>query len=279
LSVTVPPSGDAVAHLVAAEAGLHARVLDHLGTAICGDHLTPGSVLYIDHLVDQFAVSRSVVREVLRVLASMGLVESRRRVGTLIRPAGDWNVFDPQVIRWRLASAARLAQLRSITELRSAVEPQAAALAAARATPAEASDLVGLAAKMWAAGKAGDEPDFLRLDIEFHRQVLVSSRNEMFVKLHELVAEVLAGRHHYHLMPHHPHEQALQLHADVAQAIQRRDGDRAKDAMVHVMEQAMDEMRSMWEQIGEPARPSAKATGPMPNEGADAPDKAGRTLA
>jgi Transcriptional regulators len=247
------PSTNAASPAIA-ESGLHARVLDHLGTAICAGQLAPGAVLYIDDLVERYAVSRSVVREVLRVLAAMGLVESRRRVGTLIRPAGDWNVFDPQVIRWRLASAGRIAQLRSITEVRTAVEPQAAWLAAARATPDAASDLVGLAAKMWAAGKAGDEPEFLRLDIEFHRQVLVNSGNEMFVKLHRLVAEVLTGRHRYDLMPHYPDEQALQLHADVAQAIQRGDGERARDAMVHIMEQAIDEMKSMWEQTGEPPR-------------------------
>ncbi|WP_243709410.1 FadR/GntR family transcriptional regulator [Micromonospora sp. 15K316] len=236
------------------ETGLHARVLEHLGTAICGGELTPGSVLNIDELVDRYAVSRSVVREVLRVLASMGFIETRRRVGVLIRPASSWNVFDPQVIRWRLASAGRMAQLRSITELRTAVEPHAALLAATRADHDEASDLVGLAAKMWAAGKAGDEERFLRLDIEFHRRVLRASGNEMFLRLQDLIAEVLTGRHKHHLMPHHPHEQALQLHAEVAQAIQRHDGERARRAMVELMEQAFDEMRSLWEQAGEPGQ-------------------------
>ncbi|MFC3505628.1 FadR/GntR family transcriptional regulator [Micromonospora krabiensis] len=236
------------------ETGLHARVLDHLGTAICGGEFRAGAVLNIDDLVDRYAVSRSVVREVLRVLAAMGLIETRRRVGVLIRQANDWNVFDPQVIRWRLASSARMAQLRSITELRTAVEPHAAWLAAERVGHDDASDLVGLAAKMWAAGKAGDEARFLHLDIEFHRRVLLASGNEMFVKLQELVAEVLTGRHHYHLMPHHPHEQALRLHADVAQAIQRRDGERARAAMVQIMEQAFDEMKQLWERSGEPER-------------------------
>ena len=65
------------------------------------------------------------------------------------------------------------------------------------------------------------------------------------------MAEVLAGRHHYGLMPHHPHEQALQLHADVAQAIQRRDGDRAREAMLHIMEQALEEMKSLWRRADE----------------------------
>lgn len=245
-----PSRGVPAAALAPGDAGLHARVLDQIGTAICGGRMPTGSVLSIDDLVERYAVSRSVVREVLRVLAAMGLIEARRRVGIMIRPATDWNVFDPQVIRWRLASAGRMAQLRSITELRTAVEPHAAWLAAGRATPGEASDLVGLAAKLWAAGKAGDSDEFLRLDIEFHRQVLLVSGNEMFLKLHHLVAEVLTGRHHYHLMPRYPDEHALQSHADVAQAVQRHDGDRARDAMVRIMQQAFEEMKSMWEQTG-----------------------------
>jgi DNA-binding FadR family transcriptional regulator len=230
----------------AALPGLHARVLDQIGTAICGGELASGAVLYIDDLAERYAVSRSVVREALRVLSSRGMVESRRRVGTQIRPATQWNVYDPQVIRWRLASRQRIVQLRSMTELRTAVEPLAARLAAERTTPDAASDLVSTAARMWAVGQSDDEEEFLRLDIEFHRQVLAGSGNEMFVKLHELVAAVLAGRHHYKLMPHHPQEVALKLHADVAQAIQRRDGERAHSAMVQIMQQALEEMKSMW---------------------------------
>ncbi|MFD2354065.1 FadR/GntR family transcriptional regulator [Nonomuraea ferruginea] len=166
--------------------------------------MAAGSVLSIEDLVDRYQVSRSVIREVLRVLASMGLIETRRRVGIMIQAAGAWSVFDPQVIRWRLASGGRMAQMRSITELRTAIEPHAAWLAAERIGDDEASELVGLAAKMWAAGKAGDESRFLSLDIDFHRRVLAASGNEMFAKLQLIVAEVLAGRHHYHLMPHYP---------------------------------------------------------------------------
>ncbi|TDC05802.1 FadR family transcriptional regulator [Nonomuraea longispora] len=214
--------------------------------------MAAGSVLSIDDLVDRCQVSRSVIREVLRVLASMGLIESRRRVGIMIQPARAWKVFDPQVIRWRLASDARMAQMRSITELRTAIEPHAAWLAAERIGDDEASELVGVAAKLWAAGKAGDDARFLVLDIDFHRRVLVASGNEMFEELQLIVAEVLAGRHHYHLMPHYPDEEALQLHTDVAHAIQRRDGERARRAMVGIMEQGFAEMRSMWERTAEP---------------------------
>ena len=113
--------------------GLHTHVLDALGLEIAAGDCPPGRVLRTDELAQRFDVSRTVVREVIRVLESMHLVESRRRVGVTVRPAEAWNVYDPQVIRWRLASSGRIAQLRSLTELRTAIEPEAARLAAVRA--------------------------------------------------------------------------------------------------------------------------------------------------
>jgi DNA-binding FadR family transcriptional regulator len=226
--------------------GLHGHVLDLLGLAVCAGDLVSGSVVRIEQLQERYGVSRSVVREAVRVLASMGLVASRRRVGVQVLPAARWNLYDPQVIRWRLASPARAAQLQSLTELRTAVEPEAARLAALRAPLADASELMGLAGKLWAAGQSNDAKAFLVLDIQFHRLVLSSSGNEMFAKLNTLVEAVLTGRTQYGLMPSQPHNQALQLHVDVASAIQRRNGDDAHSAMLAIMQRAFDEMSSIW---------------------------------
>ncbi len=225
---------------------LHSTTVDRLGLAVCSGEMASGSIVRIDELEERFGVSRSVVREALRVLASMGMVASRRRVGVQVRPATEWNLYDPQIIRWRLASHGRVAQLRSLTELRTAVEPQAAALAAMRAPLASASELMGLSGKLWEAGCSGDTELFLRLDIQFHRLVLSSSGNEMFGMLDSLVAEVLTGRTHYGLMPQHPHEEALQMHVDVASAIQRGDPSDAHRAMLAIMARAMDEMSTLW---------------------------------
>lgn len=228
--------------------GLHASVVDRMGLAMSAGDMASGSIVRIEELEERFGVSRSVIREALRVLASMGMVESRRRVGVQVLPATEWNLYDPQVIRWRLASPGRVAQLRSLTELRTAVEPQAARLAALRAPLADASELMGLAGKLWAAGQNGDTELFLKLDIQFHRLVLSSSGNEMFGKLNSLVAEVLTGRTHYGLMPEHPHEEALQMHVDVASAIQRGNPADAQVAMLAIMNRAMDEMSTLWDE-------------------------------
>jgi DNA-binding FadR family transcriptional regulator len=226
--------------------GLHMQLLEHLGLAIITGELASDFVVRIDELEIKYGVSRSVVREAVRVLASMGMVESRKRVGIRVLPSEQWNSYDPQVIGWRLASADRIPQLRSLTELRTAIEPEAARLAAVRAPLSSASELMGLAGQLWSAGKAGDMETFLRLDIRFHRLILSSSGNEMFGKLHTLVAAVLAGRTQYGLMPQYPHEEALQTHVDVASAIQRRNPDKAHDAALLIMQRALREMSAVW---------------------------------
>lgn len=228
-------------------AGRHERLLEELGAAICSGRFGPGHVITIDQVAEEHGVSRSVVREVLRVLASMGLLDTRRKIGTIIRPAREWNVFDPQVIRWRLAGNDRIAQVQSLIEVRTAVEPVAAALAASRAEDRAAMELVGLAAQLWSAGEGGSPEEFVRLDIEFHQSVLRLSGNEMFVAMQDLVAEVLTGRHQYGLIHRYPPAEVLRHHADVAQAIQRRDGDAAKQAMICVMDVALAESISLWE--------------------------------
>jgi len=225
---------------------LHSSLVENLGLAIAEGTLAPNSILRLDELEAQHKVSRSVIREATRVLSSMGMLESRRRLGTVVQPEASWNLYDPQVIRWRLASAKRLEQLRALNELRGAIEPQAARLAAERASLDEASDLVSMAARLWAAGQRGDQNEFLRLDIEFHAGVLNASGNLMFSQLHNLVAEVLAGRTQHGLMPHLPDHEALQLHVDVASAIQHRDPGAALAAMSRIVEQSTEEMGDIW---------------------------------
>lgn len=223
---------------------LHNRVLAVLGPAIATGEFAPGHIFTLERLEREYGVSRTVVREAVRVLESMRLVVSRPRTGVRVRPGQEWSVFDPQLIRWRLTGSGRTDQLRSLTELRAAVEPPAAAAAARRAPAAMREKLVGINEEMLTAGNAGDLEEFLRLDIEFHRLILQLSGNEMFAGLAGVVAEVLAGRTAYQLMPHHPRPEALWLHTHVAKAV--RDGlpkvaEAAMRAIVDEVVEALDQ--------------------------------------
>ena len=163
--------------------------------------LAAGAVLTLDGIAREYAVSRAVAREAIRVLESMGMVTSRRRVGVTVlaarglerlRPADD-----PLAPRSR---QDRAAQLLSLSELRRGFEPVAASLAAQRAERRAVP----------AAGDGGQRHGGARprratsrptccADVAFHRTLLEASGNEMFRALDDVVAEVLAGRtHHEH---------------------------------------------------------------------------------
>ena len=222
--------------------GLHSSVLDRLGARIVAGELPAGHVLTLDRIDHEYAVSRSVSRETVRVLESMGLVESRRRVGVTVLARAQWNVFDPRVIRWRLAGEDRTNQLLSLSELRIGIEPGAAALAARRATPEQCGEMTGAVMQMAVHGKSGDLEAYLAADTVFHQTLLAASGNEMLQALGAVVAEVLAGRTHHHLMPAHPNPAAIRLHADVAQAVQAGDADAAEQAMREIIREAAQAM-------------------------------------
>ncbi|MET9650292.1 MULTISPECIES: FCD domain-containing protein [unclassified Streptomyces] len=222
--------------------GLHPHVLAALGLAITAGEYPPGSVLRSDELAQRFDVSRTVVREVVRVLESMHLVESRRRVGVIVLPTERWNVYDPQVIRWRLAGADRPRQLRSLTVLRSAVEPVAAGLAALHATPEQCRELTEQALGMVATSRGRQLEAYLVHDVAFHRVVLNASGNEMFARLGDVVAEVLTGRTRHQVMFEDPDPAAVTLHVQVAEAVREKDAVRAEELTRQIAVGALREL-------------------------------------
>ncbi|WP_121701299.1 FadR/GntR family transcriptional regulator [Streptomyces sp. E5N298] len=222
--------------------GLHGRVLDTLGPAITAGEYPAGSVLRTDEMAQRFEVSRSVMREAVRVLESMHLVESRRRVGVTVLPECEWNVYDPQVIRWRLAGSERPRQLRSLTMLRSAVEPVAAGLAARHATAEQCAELTECALGMVANSRGHRLEEYLFHDVAFHRVILTASGNEMFARLGGVVAEVLAGRTHHDVMFEDPDPAAVTLHVQVAEAVRARDAERAERLTREITEGALQEL-------------------------------------
>lgn len=217
---------------------LHGAVVSGIGGAVASGALPAGTVLTLDGLCAEHGVSRSVAREAVRVLESMGLLASRRRVGITVLPRSSWNVFDPRVIRWRLDSVERVDQLLSLSELRRGIEPVAAALAAARATQPQCRELAVAVSDMELYGLQGDLEPYLRADQAFHRTLLEASGNEMLASLGDVVAEVLGGRTHHGMMPHHPNPAAITLHDDVARAVRARDATAAEAAMRSIIDEA-----------------------------------------
>ncbi|MEO9329608.1 FadR/GntR family transcriptional regulator [Gordonia aurantiaca] len=218
----------------------HDDVLAAIGRRIVSGAQPAGSVLTLDGISTEYDVSRTVAREVIRVLESMGLVESRRRVGITIQPRTNWSVFDPRLIRWRLDGADRAEFLATLSELRRGFEPVAAALAAERANEHQCRILAAAVSDMVVHGRNGDLQSYLLADTVFHRTLLEASGNEMFRSLADVVGEVLAGRTHHGMMPDTPNPSAIALHDDVARAIRLRDPEAAEASMREIITEAAE---------------------------------------
>lgn len=213
-----------------AQPSMHVQLVDTLGTRIGSGELEPGTVINLGMIESEFGVSRTVAREAMRLLESLGLLEARRRVGLIVAPPEQWDVLSPRVIQWRLAGHSKAEQLRSLTDLRIAIEPTAARRAALRASRPQRARLVELAAELRRLGDegVGDTEEYLTVDVEFHRTLLEASGNEMFRALSTVVAAVLEARHTTGHAPRHPIQRALDLHEKLAESIRVGDEDTAE---------------------------------------------------
>lgn len=226
-----------------AEVG-YPRISDTLGREIVTGVCPPGHVMTLETLAGRFGASRTVLREAMRVLESIGLLESRRRVGLVVRPPAEWNVFDPRVIAWRLETDQRIAQLRTLTQLRLAVEPLAAHFAALEADQDQRDELLRLAALLREQGEGGQGQAFLASDRAFHALILEASGNDLFAALQHPIGEVLTGRTQHGLMPARPRREALDLHDALAHAIADGDPSAAETAAAGILREVRDALAS-----------------------------------
>ena len=248
----------------AAPQQLHDSVVQRWGWDIVSGSLAPGTRIVADEAAAQLGVSRTVVREAVRVLESMGLITVRRRVGITVLPPSSWNPFDLNIIRWRLAGPDRLVHLQSLSELRSAIEPLAARLAADNATPEQCGALTAAVIGMSSTARSANAASYLTHDSDFHRTMLLASGNPMLAGLADVVVEVLAGRTRHSLMPSVAEPEAIRLHGVVASSIQARDGKGAEQAMLSIVAESATAITAIHDK---PAAPGTDDTGrvPMPS--------------
>ena len=243
---------------------LHDSVVRRWGWDIVSGSLPPGTRIVADEAALQLGVSRTVVREAVRVLASMGLITVRRRVGITVLPQQSWNPFDLNIIRWRLAGPDRLLHLQSLSQLRSAVEPLAARLAAEHATPEQCGRLTAAVIGMSSTARSANASSYLAHDSDFHRTMLLASGNPMLSGLADVVVEVLAGRTRHSLMPTVAEPKAIHLHGVVASSIQARDGDAAELAMRSIVAESSTAIRAIYDEPV-PAAGSGNGLAPLPS--------------
>jgi DNA-binding FadR family transcriptional regulator len=164
-------------------------MLDMLGKAIVIGQYDDRPFPTEADLAKQYDVSRSVVREAVKMLGAKGLLTARPRKGTTIQSTDRWNLFDIDVLRWLLDRKFSLTVLRQFSELREAIEPAAAALAARAHTAEGLSAIEAGYARMEAAENGDDDP--LEADIAFHIAILQASANPFYAQFRDVVTTAL----------------------------------------------------------------------------------------
>jgi DNA-binding FadR family transcriptional regulator len=201
-----------------------------IGRRIVTGEIRPGEQLPTPARV---RASRGVVREAVKVLAAKGLVVSRPKTGTRVRPPEHWNLLDPDVLAWRQEGRPRGAFLGKLTEVRLLIEPGAAELAARRAGPAQLASLQAALRDMrYALDLSPPDHDAYNLaDIRFHRAIVQACDNDVLEEMGAIVNTTLLVAFNAAIRVPGLARASLPRHQAILDAIRRRQPNRARAAM------------------------------------------------
>ncbi len=197
--------------------------------------LRPGSPLPPQReLAAGLDVSRASLREALSVLGTLGLLRTEPRRGTFVVDRGE---LDGQaVLPWRYA--ARYSPLE-VYQFRFVTEGYAARLAAIHMTEAELGVLRQNLSDLKESVRAADLVASSQLDFDFHRQVMVYSRNRVLADLYGSYGAVLLESQRLPLAWHERRWEPVAEHENILRAMEKRDPDGAVYFMhVHVIRAA-----------------------------------------
>ena len=228
---------------VPAERNIHAFLANELGREIVGGIYPPGSLLPNEfEMRARFSVSRTALREAYRVLAAKGLILSRPKVGTRVRPKTGWNMLDPEVLAWHLQTGPTEDFVTDLYALRQIVEPAAAALAASG--PAHATvDRIAAAYADMERFKDG-AGDLVAADLQFHLAILEATGNHFIGALGSLIHTALlvtfklswegAAR---------IQDDRLHQHRAIFEAIRDGSPERASAQMIQLLRDSINDVR------------------------------------
>ena len=212
---------------------LHQAIAQDIGTRILKGEFAPGTLLPKEaRWSRKFKMSRTAVREAIKMLAAKGLIVSRTKVGSRVQPRDRWNLLDRELLGWYSQSTERRKFLNSIQQVRLVIEPEAAALAAANHTPHSMKLIDRAMAEMWAATS---HQDLVTADVNFHLSILRAAGNDLLVPLGFVIEAALASLFDYTVRPKY-WKAAKPLHEAIAVAIRQRRPEAARRAVRKLLE-------------------------------------------
>jgi GntR family transcriptional regulator, galactonate operon transcriptional repressor len=189
-------------------------------------------------LCRHFNVSRTILREAVKVLVAKGLIELRPKTGIRVRPRNEWNLVDPDLLGWLCEAGVDALFIRDLCEVRAIVEPAAAELAASRASGEEIKELLH-----WfhlIEVNTRNEAARLEADRNFHSTIFTACHNVFLTQMNTTVGVALRATQQIGVHLPQVMEESVLAHKEVADAIARRDSAGARAAMERLIQQSTE---------------------------------------
>ncbi len=193
--------------------------------------LNPGDKLPSEReLAEMLSVSRSSIRDAIRSLDLMGMVEPRQGAGTIVRELSSESMVNP------LASAIKRKEdlIAELLDFRKMLEPSLAARAASRASPDEISEMEEILERQDQKLRAGESA--IAEDSEFHYAIALASGNTVVLKVLDTLMDLLRVSRERSLQIEGRPEKSLAGHRRILSAIKRRNSEAARAAMLRHIE-------------------------------------------
>jgi len=216
------------------------RAVDHIENEILQNHLAAGDQLPTEHqLAERLSVSRTVVREAMRILIARGLIETSQGRPARVRPV------NPHHVVHALGTFLQRNELSllDLIEARRPLESETAALAAERATLEDIADLVAANERLKAATTLQKQLD---ADMEFHFGLAKATGNPIFGMLLETLSDLLKQSRRVTLQ-RTGKDVALDGHRAVLEAVRRVDASGAREAMLAHLSHAEQDLQEVYE--------------------------------
>jgi GntR family galactonate operon transcriptional repressor len=218
-------------------------------------------------LCREFEVSRTVVREAIKILAAKGLVDVRPKRGILANPKSKWHLTDPHVLSWLSETKPNHQFIRELCELRGALEPAAAELAALRATDSEAEEIVHCYERMEKATQHSRR--FIDADLCFHAAILRACHNDLMEELTSKLRRAFRASIAVTFKVPGGLDPAMRMHRDVAEAISQHDPVRARTSMDNLLRKTaadVNDLLQIEDKSSQPEDPEARGIGEFTQE-------------
>jgi DNA-binding FadR family transcriptional regulator len=221
--------------------------VNRIGRNVVSGQIKPRDTLPNESaLCEHLGVSRSVLREAVRVLVSKGLLQRKSRLGTRVCPPEDWSLLDSEVLDWLSSAEPRERFIRELFGLRRLVEPGIAALAAESMSAADLGELEACHRDMISAGDDVDR--FFEPDFRFHGIILRSVNNSLVHALGSTIVRALEINLRLSLTAPLAQQRSVPQHAAILDAIRQRNAEAAREATMRLINEAEEDA---WQALGE----------------------------